>query len=236
MKTCFVVMPIGEIPGVITEAQLRQRYTDLIKEALLRAAPDLEVTRADEVASPGVINTDIMTRIMYADLVLADITFPNPNVFYELGLRHAARAGTILIKERDGKGAPFDVHALRHIPYTDSASGIKQLGEDVRKQISWLKANPERPDNSFLELAHYIKYPYPRTGGPSPAATDKQVQLFMKLAANPKVVTMLNQVHAAGGKMDFSQLQELTAEAPELMQELVTYMVQHGGQNLLKMP
>ena len=71
MKTCFVAMPIGEIPGLITEAELKKRYDDLIREALLKAAPNLEVTRADEVTAPGTINNDIITRLMHSDSCFA---------------------------------------------------------------------------------------------------------------------------------------------------------------------
>jgi hypothetical protein len=228
MKTCFVVMPIGDIPGVITEGELRQRYADLIKEALCRAAPFLDVTRADEVAAPGTINTDIMTRIMHADLVLADITFSNPNVFYELGLRHASRAGTILIKEKDGRGPPFDVHALRHIAYENTPTGIKQLAGDLKKQIEWIGANPAKPDNSFLELATFTKYAYPTTGGQGPDLVNKQVQLLMKLAANPAAAKKLQEISAAGGTMGFEHLHELRTTAPELTEELLAFMLMHG--------
>ena len=106
-QTCFVVMPIGAqeyVGGSVTSEELKSRYDDLIKEALLKADPSLEVTRADEVAAPGTITSDIILRLMNADHVVADITFPNPNVFYELGLRHACRLGTIILGERP-KGA-----------------------------------------------------------------------------------------------------------------------------------
>ncbi len=56
MKTCFVIMPIGDqvIDGVkVTAADLRRRYDDLIKEAIVQAYPRLEIVRADEVAVRG---------------------------------------------------------------------------------------------------------------------------------------------------------------------------------------
>src|SRR5689334_7551053 len=94
--TCFAMTAIGdqEHDGVkITAHELRRRYDDLIKEALQRADPDLDIVRADDVANAGTITTDIVTRIMHSDLVVADVTYPNPNVFYELGLRHACKTG-----------------------------------------------------------------------------------------------------------------------------------------------
>ena len=100
-KTCFVIMAIGSQNHdgeTIDSSVLKQKYNDLIKEAILKADPSLDVVRADEISAPGTMSTDIITRIMHSDIVVADITYPNPNVFYELGLRHACRAGTIIIK------------------------------------------------------------------------------------------------------------------------------------------
>ena len=84
-RTCFVIMPIGDQrlgDSIVTAADLRQRYADLIKEALLKADPSLEVVRADDVPMPGSISSDILARLMRSDLVVADVTYPNPNVFY----------------------------------------------------------------------------------------------------------------------------------------------------------
>lgn len=232
MKTCFVVMPIGEIPNVITQADLRARYDDVIKEAVLKAWPSLDVTRADDVAAPGTINTDIITRIMHSDLVLADVTFPNANVFYELGMRHAVRPGTILIKERDGKGAPFDIHTLRHIPYDTSATGLKQLADELRKQIDWIAKNPHRPDSAFLELAHFTKYPYPKTDPAPQVAPEKQTELLMRIATNPRLAAVLQ---AANGRdITFDELREMIEIDAPVMQELITTMVQAGKINVVK--
>ena len=224
-------MPIGDIPNVITETELKKRYDDLIKEALFKAAPSLDVTRADEVSAPGTINNEIVTRLMHSDLVLADITFPNPNVFYELGLRHAARAGTLLIKERDGKYAPFDVHPLRHIPYDNTPSGMKNLAEELRKNIEWLIKNPAKPDNTFLELAHFTKYPYPKTQPVNQEAANKQASLMMKIIGNPAFSDLLQKSQVTGGQLTFEQLREMMAADPAAMQELVTFMAEQGSIN-----
>ena len=57
-RTCFVIMPIGEQAigsTKVTEIELKQRYNDLIKEAIQKADPSLEIVRADEVSFPGSI-------------------------------------------------------------------------------------------------------------------------------------------------------------------------------------
>jgi hypothetical protein len=124
-KTCFVIMPIGdqEFGGVkVTMAELKQRYDDLIKEAIQRADPSLEIVRADEVSFPGSISIDVITRIMHSDIVVTDVTYPNANVFYELGLRHACRVGTVIIRDKNGPSIPFDIIHLRHIDYENTPS------------------------------------------------------------------------------------------------------------------
>lgn len=160
-ETCFVVMAIGEQVhhGVtITPEELHQKYNDVIKEALLKARPNLEIVRADEVALPGTITTDIITRLMHSTFVVADITYPNPNVFYELGLRHACRTGTFIIRDKQGPAAPFDVANLRHIEYDKSATGLKMLSDKFKYWFSHYDKNPQRPDNQFLELAKLTGY------------------------------------------------------------------------------
>lgn len=83
-NVCFVVMPIGtqNIGDLtITEDQLKKKYDYIIKNAILKANPNLEVIRADEELNPGSISNDIFTKLMHSQYVIADITYPNPNVF-----------------------------------------------------------------------------------------------------------------------------------------------------------
>jgi len=139
-KTCFVIMPIGdqEFGDIkLTAADLKKRYGDLIKEAILKADPSLEVTRSDEVSLPGSITSDILTRLMHSDLVVADVTYPNPNVFYELGLRHACHVGTVIIRDKNGPSTPFDISHLRHIEYEETPTGLKELGKELREYFEY---------------------------------------------------------------------------------------------------
>jgi S-layer protein (TIGR01567 family) len=152
-------MPIGNQKigdEMISAESLRSKYDDLIKEAILRAKPDLDVTRADDVDIPGVITNDILKRLMTSDYVVADITFPNPNVFYELGLRHACKIGTILIKEKSDVPLPFDIAHSRYIEYDNTGTGLKKLSQRLKKQFEWFENNKNIPDNQFIELANHI--------------------------------------------------------------------------------
>ena len=164
MKTCFVIMPIGNQKygnTEITAENLRQKYDDLISEAIKKADPEMEVTRADDVSLPGSITTDILTRLMHSTLAIADITYPNPNVFYELGIRHAINNRTILIKEKDSPWNYFDISHLRYIEFENTATGLKNLAQKIEETFDWMNKNPNRPDNQFLELAALTKFKYP---------------------------------------------------------------------------
>lgn len=173
-QSCFVIMPIGtQTHGSVevTAEEFKARYTDLIREALLKARGSLEVTRADDVVAPGAITGDVLTRLMYSDYVLADITYPNANVFYELGIRHACRGGTILIRDEAGPRLPFDVSELRHTVYRYTPTGLKELAENLKRQLGWIDKNPGVPDNRFLEIARFTRFNFPtydRTLFPEP--------------------------------------------------------------------
>ena len=168
-KTCFVIMAIGDqyvgTEVVASEGKLRGVYEDVIKPALLQANPDLEVVRADETNDQGTITTDILTKLMYSDFVVADITYPNPNVYYELGVRHACRPGTIIIRHEESQSyTPFDISHQRYISYDSSAKGMRNLGEQFKARFESFAADPQRPDNHLLEHAKSSKFNFPQYG------------------------------------------------------------------------
>ena len=107
----FVAMPYGIKEGI----DFNKIYLDFIKPAL--AKEGFEVFRADEERSAGNIRTDMFQELLLADLVVVDLSIDNPNVWYELGVRHALRArGVIQIKcQRDYM--PFDVYTDRTLSY-----------------------------------------------------------------------------------------------------------------------
>ncbi|MDH3445734.1 MAG: DUF4071 domain-containing protein, partial [Deltaproteobacteria bacterium] len=107
----FVVMPYGVKEGT----DFNRVYAEYIKPAL--EGVDFEVFRADEELQAGDIRTDMFQELLLADLVVADLSIDNPNVWYELGVRHALRArGVIGIRCRREK-MPFDVYTDRSLMY-----------------------------------------------------------------------------------------------------------------------
>ncbi len=124
----FVAMPYGVKEGI----NFNKVYDDYIKPALEGAG--FEVFRADEETRAGSILTDMFQELLLADLVVADLSIDNPNVWYELGVRHALRMrGVVLIQcQRDYQ--PFDVYTDRKLRYRikDGVPDPAFLEEDKR--------------------------------------------------------------------------------------------------------
>jgi 3',5'-cyclic AMP phosphodiesterase CpdA/tetratricopeptide (TPR) repeat protein len=116
----FFIMPFGvrSIGGQGESQDFDALYTELLRP--LAVDEDWEPLRVDEVVSPGTVTTQAMKQLFTADLVVADISVPNGNVYYELGVRQAiSPTGTILIA-LDGTSLPFDVANQRVLFYQAS--------------------------------------------------------------------------------------------------------------------
>lgn len=112
-KTCFIVSPIGD-----ENSDIRKRADDLydfILEPVCREC-GFECTRADRIQESGIITSDIIKLLRESDLVIADMTGHNPNVFYEMGFRYALDKPVIQMIDKKGN-IPFDLGAIRTIKY-----------------------------------------------------------------------------------------------------------------------
>ena len=94
----------------------------------------LQIVRVDELAGPGIIFEDIKRQIAEAKVVIAEITAPNQNVFYELGYAHALNKPTILLAQR-GKELPFDIRSYRVIFYDDSIGGKAEVEQSLDQHL-----------------------------------------------------------------------------------------------------
>lgn len=231
-KTCFVVMAIGEQKfeaGVVSSAELKRKYDDLIKEAIQKSRPTLEVVRADEISLPGTITTDIITRLMHSDYVVADVTFPNPNVFYELGLRHACRTGTIIIRDKEGPSVPFDIAHLRYIEYENTTAGLKALSAQLSNYFDHFDRDPSRPDNHFQELAKLTNYAFPDYQRKDEAFTEEQA--IMGVLTSPDLLNLILR-QQAGEVVDQSEIIRLVMANPKVAQPLIQTMMKSGQLSL----
>lgn len=222
-ETCFVVMAIGDQYSngevVTPKVDLKDKYDNLIKEAILKARPHMEVVRADEISVPGTMSTDIITRIMHSDYVIADVTIPNPNVFYELGLRHACKAGTIIIKEKNSASTPFDISHLRHIEYENTTSGLKELAISLRGYFQHFDKKPGIPDNHFLEIAKLTSYEYPNYKQPD--RTVSQGELMFEILKDPEMLELFSK-HQQGEQIDPVEFIKIVMKDPSTAKNFLT--------------
>ena len=107
-------------------------YEDVVKE--ICKDYDVNPLRADEVRGPGLIISDIIREISEAQLIIADITPANPNVYFEVGYGLALAKPTILLA-RKGTPLPFDVAAYRVLFYEDTIGGKNRLETGLRRHL-----------------------------------------------------------------------------------------------------
>ena len=114
LKSCFVISPIGN-DGTEIRRQADDVFDFIIKPVLLSLGYQCPI-RADKTGKPGMIGEEIVNYILDADLVIADLSHHNPNVFYELAIRHALRKPIIHMIYHE-ESIPFDVIQFRCIKY-----------------------------------------------------------------------------------------------------------------------
>lgn len=152
--TCFVISSMGE-PGSPVRQQADMVLNSIIKEAL----PDFDVKRADELGPVDLITKEIIDAIFSYDLAIADLTFHNPNVFYELGLRHMKELPAIHIAS-EGTKRVFDTQEVRTIYYNiqDWHSHVStreeiKVAAAQRMESDYKVSNPVTQARAQLELA-----------------------------------------------------------------------------------
>ena len=162
----FVAMPFGTKEGI----DFNKVYDDYIKPTLEIAG--FEVFRADEEVRAGNIRTDMFQELLLADLVVVDLSIDNPNVWYELGIRHALRARGVIHINCKREYMPFDVYTDRVLSYrlkewtSDPSDKIKEedqtkLAEMARETMaSWhaRKISPVYQHLRNLEEPNWRKF------------------------------------------------------------------------------
>lgn len=116
-KKCFVIMPFGKKPVDGVEFDFDNAYHELIEKAIEGLGIDCE--RCDEILDTGSIHKKMFRGIFDADVSVVDITSLNPNVFYELGVRHALHEHVTLVigKSSNLQKIPFNINGISILGY-----------------------------------------------------------------------------------------------------------------------
>ena len=146
-KICFVICPIGDEDSVI------RKHSDLTFKYIIRPVVEsfgYKPLRADHINEPGKITSQIIDQIVESSLVIADLTDYNPNVFYELAIRHIVRKPYIQMMKSDHE-VPFDIYDVRTIPFDvnlEQGTKAKKMLEDQIRTIENGNFKPHDPITS----------------------------------------------------------------------------------------
>ncbi len=144
------------MPFSTTKSCNEQKWTEIFEYIIKPTIEESGLGYVCERSVAGRQNTikGILESLNQANIVIADLTDNNPNVFYELGIRHTLANRTILIAQRE-EHVPFDLRPYPVAFYSESPAKIAEFKKDIKKKLADIETNPERADNpvaDFLQL------------------------------------------------------------------------------------
>lgn len=157
----FVAMPFGKKKD--PETQIEIDFDDIYEKAIKPLNDDsdlnVDIVRADEEKINGIIHRPMYERLLLAEYVIADVSIHNPNVFYELGVRHCAKPMTTIIIF--STPLPFDIQFIRSIKYDLNKGKLPQkeaniLKSSLKEKLLQAKSNKEN-DSPIFELIPELK-------------------------------------------------------------------------------
>lgn len=149
-KKCFIIMPFSSPVGY-DENHFTRVYEYIIKPACEKAG--FEAVIAKDTAKTNLIALEILKHIVEYDMALCDISSRNPNVFYELGLRHAFNKKTVLLKDKRTE-TPFDISSLRYTEYSETlrVDEVQKTVDQVSKSLRETFETETNDGNSLVQL------------------------------------------------------------------------------------
>jgi hypothetical protein len=157
---CFLIMPYG---NSLLDSSAREELDalhDHIREAVqsIRLADEssdsIQCIRGDRDARPGEIVRGVISDLVESELAIAVLTGHNPNVFYELGVRHAVGNNTLLLAENEDE-VPFDLRTQRLILYSNrgimnARALTRNIQDGIRQMIAAPQEEPDNPVRRYL--------------------------------------------------------------------------------------
>lgn len=153
MKTCFFVCPIGE-----SGSDIRKKSDALLEHILtpVFSTKGYEVIRADKILQTDIITNTILKYLENSEIVVADVSIPNPNVYYELGYRSALKKPLIQICE-SGSNLPFDISTVRTFQYNlHDITILDETKQTISKLIVNIETNQSKISNTASDFGHEL--------------------------------------------------------------------------------
>lgn len=138
-KICFFISPSGA-PGSAQRQRADQVYRHIVEPVTTPFG--YQNVRADQIARPGIINDRVIEHLLEADLVVADLTGLDPNVFYKLAVRHVLRRPFVQMMDVN-EDTPFDQYQQRTIRFDHrDLDSVEYCREELKRQIDHLEDYP----------------------------------------------------------------------------------------------
>jgi hypothetical protein len=152
--------------GIKKDASEKEINFDVVYRSFIRPAIEsagLDPIRADEEQAGGFIHKPMYERLMFCNFAVADLSFANANVFYELGIRHALKPHTTVSIFETGTKLPFDTAPLRTFNYDYKDNAVQQAEQKIQALATLIKANlnttSEQEDSPIAQLIKGYKFP-----------------------------------------------------------------------------
>jgi hypothetical protein len=223
----FGTKPDGQGGSVDFDAVYEQLLAPAIRDA------KLEPLRADQELVGGLIHKPMFERLILADYAVADLTTANANVFYELGVRHAARPYSTVLVSADVKRVPFDLAPDRVIPYAlDDRGRPADVDNDRPTLVAALRAaRAAATDSPVFQLIGDL---------PTPQIDRLKTDVFRDQAAySAEVKTRLAKARAEGAdalravERDLGALEDV--EAGVMVDLLLSYRAAKAWQDMIRL-
>jgi len=210
--TCFVVCAIG---GESSPERLHADWVleEIIEPVMHAAERQLAVLRADRMSLPGLIDAQIIGQLLSADLVIAALTFLNPNAFYEIGIRHVVQKPIIHI-HREGQEIPFDISLFRSLAFSlVRPKDIRAARDGLRKLVSAALAPDHKVENPVTKARGSIAF--------NETATPVERVLRAEMAA------LAERVHSLEGRRPKNNYLHMPLQEPK--RNILSFFREDGG-------
>jgi len=146
VKDCFVIMPFST-----SQSHTEEEWTEIFENFFKPAWNAFNVDCYRTKVPRGSITKDIIEKLFSANIVFADLTDSNPNVMYELGVRHTFKKPSVMVKARGSK-IPFDVNSYNVFEYIYTPKGLEDLKNHLRNVIGDIQKFPNKADNPVWDF------------------------------------------------------------------------------------